>query len=182
MASKCSCKYTTGLCNSCVCVPKKVEPAATASLARATGAPIRCTTGVCSGCVCAQGSTPCTTCNSQRCSNQATPLPNPPAPPLTLGPMALRLKRCVPASQLVPPPPKRKCSTASKEIYMGGLPPKTTKGEIRSALHCFGGTSSVDIPGRREGRGFAFARFFSEESARMAVEKKKNIDQRKKCV
>ncbi|XP_064395285.1 uncharacterized protein LOC135342483 [Halichondria panicea] len=64
--------------------------------------------------VCAQGGTPCTNCCSTRCSNQASSstqcaalLPNPPA--LARG-LTLRLKRCVPASQLVPPPPKRKRS------------------------------------------------------------------------
>ncbi len=31
--------------------------------------------------------------------------------------------------------------TASREIYLGGLPPCTMKGDIRIALHCFGGTS-----------------------------------------
>ncbi|XP_064383473.1 uncharacterized protein LOC135332060 isoform X4 [Halichondria panicea] len=57
----------------------------------------------------------CTNCCSTRCSNQASSstqcaalLPNPLA--LARG-LTLRLKRCVPASQLVPPPPKRKCST-----------------------------------------------------------------------
>ncbi|XP_064404241.1 uncharacterized protein LOC135349625 [Halichondria panicea] len=132
----------------------------------------RCKTGLCSGCVCAQGGTPCTNCNSQRCENQATP--NPPAPPLMLGPMALTLNICVPASlSTIPPPPKRKRSTASSsEIYLGGLPPRTTKGEIRIALQSFGKTSSVDIPGRREGRGFAFARFYKKSSAKMAIEKK----------
>ncbi|XP_064383466.1 uncharacterized protein LOC135332060 isoform X3 [Halichondria panicea] len=56
----------------------------------------------------------CTNCCSTRCSNQASSstqcaalLPNPLA--LARG-LTLRLKRCVPASQLVPPPPKRKCS------------------------------------------------------------------------
>ncbi|XP_064383457.1 uncharacterized protein LOC135332060 isoform X2 [Halichondria panicea] len=57
----------------------------------------------------------CTNCCSTRCSNQASSstqcaalLPNPLA--LARG-LTLRLKRCVPASQLVPPPPKRKCSS-----------------------------------------------------------------------
>ncbi|XP_064383449.1 uncharacterized protein LOC135332060 isoform X1 [Halichondria panicea] len=99
----------------------------------------------------------CTNCCSTRCSNQASSstqcaalLPNPLA--LARG-LTLRLKRCVPASQLVPPPPKRKCS----RNLLGRPPSPYHEGGHKNCPLLFWRNQlvqSVDIPWAkgREGR------------------------------
>jgi len=63
----------------------------------------------------------------------------------------------------------------NRKVYIAPIPKDTTQEEIKSLVSGFGEVSSSSIRSRKDGRGFAFITFETEEAASKAVTANGNL-------